>query len=123
MKFCSYQSNLESLMIVDFNPEINCNIYIDDFDCVTQNYDPIKIRIIDYIDNNGSKEFLKWINDFNETEQNTKGIDMFFFKLNFEKYEPIMALRGCSIKTLSTSYGLPTVSVNFFAYSLHKENS
>lgn len=123
MKFCSYKSNKESLLVVDFCPEITSNIYIDRFDCITTKYEPINIKIINSIDNNDSFEFKKWINEFEKRGINSKGVDMFFFKLNFEQYQPIMSLRGCSLNSISTFSDNSILSVNFFAHSFLKENS
>jgi len=123
MKFCSYESNKESLLIVDFHPEISSNIYIDHLDCITENFEPINIKIIDSIDNNSSEEFYKWIEKSSENILNTKGVDMYFFKLDFTEYKPIMSLKGCKInKTFILDEKL-NISVNFFAYSFSRENS
>jgi len=119
MKFCSYQSNKESLLIVNFKPliAITSEIHIDQFDCVSQKFTAVDLKIVDSIDNNGSQEFMTWIK-----QKHKKGVDMFFYKLNSNEYCPVLALRGCSLEKYLVDNDVLNISVNFFAYSWGEEN-
>jgi len=130
LKFCSYKSNKESLLIVEFHNltnesliRYNRKLSKDVYGNLSEDFEPIKIRIVESIDNNSSVEFYKWINKSIQAEKSIYGIDMFFFNLNPQKYSPVLSLRGCSLDSLCIIEGKPIVSVNFFAYLFPKENS
>jgi hypothetical protein len=122
MKFCSYKSNKESLLVVNFRPEIVTRYITNNFGETIERLESVDLIIVDSIDNNGSSEFVKWYNEFEKNKRNKKGVDIFFFVLNNDRYQPILSLRGCFLDVGFISEGRPVISVNFFAYSFHREN-
>ena len=130
LKFCSYKSNKESILIVEFynltNESLiryNRKLLKDVHGNLSEDFEPIKIRVVESIDNNSSTEFNKWIDKSIKKEGCMSGVDMFFFNLNPIEYKPILSLRGCSLESICVIQGKPIISVNFFAYAFPKENS
>lgn len=116
MKFCSYNSNKESLLVVNFRPEIVTRYITNNLGETVESFDSVDLIIVDSIDDNGSSEFIKWFNEFKKNKRNKKGVDMFFFVLGCNEYKPILSLRGCSLGFGFIKEGKPIISVNFFAY-------
>jgi len=126
MKFCSYKSNKESILIVEFcdlktESLIRYNTKLS-YGTIAQDFYPINIRIVESIDNNSSSEFNKWIEKSIQLK-NTHGVDMFFFNLNSNKYSSVLSLRGCSLNSICEIKHTPIISVNFFAFDIPQENS
>ena len=130
MKFCSYKSNKESILIVEFCDlktesliRYNTKLSTDICGGFTEVFDPIRVRIVESIDNNSSSEFNKWVNKSIELKKSEHGVDMFFFNLNSNKYSPVLSLRGCSLNSMCEIEHTPIISVNFFAFHIPEENS
>jgi hypothetical protein len=85
-------------------------------------FEPFEIEIFDFLDEDHSETFLKWLERFkNGATKFTGGAEIDFIDLNSSEQKSIMSMTGCtvnSIKIIDDTFG---VSFNFFAYFLYEK--
>lgn len=127
MKFKLAKAKKESLLLVriklireDNFPLIKCEMASTDGTLYEMVYDPFEVEIFDFLDDEHSYTFARWLNHFREGSTNFQGgADIEFIDLSTEEQRTLFSMTGCtvnSIKIMNDTFG---VSFNFFAYFLH----
>jgi len=121
MKFCDYNSHLETMLLVEFDPTVSTKMTLEmnEEEKWIEILEPITINIVDSYDKTQSANFIKWLRKF-EQGKNTKGVDMFFFYLNSKYYKHFLSLRGCQLNSITSIDGKPSIIINFFAFSFER---
>jgi len=128
MKFKLAKAKKESLLLVRIKmyreeeniPIITCEMASTDGTLYEMVFDPVEIEIFDFLDDDNSATFVKWLQRFKSgSHRFTGGAEIEFIDLNSAEQKSIMSMTGCtvnSIKIIDDTFG---VSFNFFAYFVY----
>lgn len=128
MKFKLAKAKKESLLLVRIKmckqeeniPIITCEMASTDGTIYEMVFDPVEIEIFDFLDDEHSETFVRWLERFKEgSNKFMGGAEIDFIDLNSSEQKSIMSMTGCtvnSIKIMDDTFG---VSFNFFAYFVY----